>query len=107
MLRQVERRNSAAFPKIMPHFHFEMSDNGLVTTDPEGLDFPDLDTARREALKTLSEIARDKLPDGDQPRDRHYGERRTAGARAHRHPFAGCGATGLAHLRPHLRGSAF
>jgi hypothetical protein len=49
----------------MPLYFFDVTDNGRGFPDTEGTDLADLEKAREEALATLGEIARDKLPDGD------------------------------------------
>lgn len=49
----------------MPRFRFDVSDNGQLMPDAEGLELPSLEAARREALATLGSIAKDALPDGD------------------------------------------
>jgi hypothetical protein len=42
-----------------------VTDTGDSSRDSEGVEFPSLKEARAEALRTLGEIARDELPDGD------------------------------------------
>jgi hypothetical protein len=49
----------------MPRFFFDIIDTGKAFPDGEGMVFPDLGAARVEALRTLGEIAKDELPDGD------------------------------------------
>jgi hypothetical protein len=49
----------------MPRFFFDIADGPETGVDDEGLEFPDLESARANALATLGEIARDELPDGD------------------------------------------
>src|SRR4051812_16769076 len=49
----------------MPLYFFDVTDNGRGFPDTEGTELADLEAARQEALATLGEIARDKLPDGD------------------------------------------
>jgi hypothetical protein len=49
----------------MPLYFFDITDNGYGFPDTEGTDLADLEAAREEALATLGEIARDRLPDGD------------------------------------------
>lgn len=46
-------------------YFFDVTDNGRGLPDTEGTELADLEAARQEALATLGEIARDKLPDGD------------------------------------------
>jgi hypothetical protein len=40
-------------------------DTGDTLRDSEGMELPSLAAARKEALTTLGEIAKDELPDGD------------------------------------------
>lgn len=49
----------------MPRFFFDITDNGRVERDLEGTEFPDIEGARKDAMSTLVEIAKDELPDGD------------------------------------------
>jgi hypothetical protein len=49
----------------MARYFFDVTDSGKVSIDKEGVEFGSLDEARREALQTLGEIAKDELPDGD------------------------------------------
>jgi hypothetical protein len=49
----------------MPRYFFDVIDTGDSTRDEEGVEFADLEEARQEALRTLGEIAKDELPDGD------------------------------------------
>lgn len=44
----------------MPHYWFDMSDNGTLTRDEEGLEFQDLHSARAEALRALGDLLREK-----------------------------------------------
>jgi hypothetical protein len=55
----------------MPRFFFDVRENGTFSPDEEGLEFPDLDAAEREAAVAASDIARDRLPNGKSARDRH------------------------------------
>lgn len=48
----------------MPRFFFDTREGVRFVFDDEGLDFPDLDTAEREAAITAAEIGRDLLPKG-------------------------------------------
>lgn len=48
----------------MPRYFFDVSDNGNVIADDEGLDFPGDATMRDEAIKTLPRMAAEELPDG-------------------------------------------
>ena len=49
----------------MPRFYFDIHDGEAFTPDREGLDLEDLEAAKEEAKKTLPDIVKDKLPDGD------------------------------------------
>jgi hypothetical protein len=44
----------------LPHFYFDLDDNGLSSPDAEGLQFQSLEVARTEALRGLAEMARDE-----------------------------------------------
>jgi hypothetical protein len=49
----------------MPLYFFDITDTGKTWPDSEGTELAGLEEARDEALRTLGEIAKDKLPDGD------------------------------------------
>ena len=49
----------------MPLYFFDITDTGRTWTDTEGTELPSLEKAREEALRTLAEIVKDRLPDGD------------------------------------------
>jgi hypothetical protein len=49
----------------MPRYFFYVTDTGNVSIDDCGTELPSLEKACEEALRTLGEIARDELPDGD------------------------------------------
>jgi hypothetical protein len=49
----------------MPLYFFDITDTGKTWPDSEGTEFASLKEAREEALRTLGEIVKDKLPDGD------------------------------------------
>jgi hypothetical protein len=49
----------------MPRFYFDVADGTETAIDEDGLDLPDLKTARSNALAALKKIARAELPDGD------------------------------------------
>jgi hypothetical protein len=49
----------------MPRFFFDIHDGENFTPDREGLDLDDLDAAKAEAKKTLPEIVKEEMPDGD------------------------------------------
>ena len=49
----------------MPVYFFDTIDTGETLRDGEGMELPSFAAARKEALTTLGEIAKDELPDGD------------------------------------------
>lgn len=49
----------------MPRFFFDLDDGDHRSIDHEGIKMVSLDDARRRAVTTLPELARDVLPDGD------------------------------------------
>jgi hypothetical protein len=49
----------------MPLYFFDITDIGKTWPDSEGTELASLEKAREEALRTLGEIVKDKLPDGD------------------------------------------
>ncbi len=49
----------------MPRFFFDLDEDGLLTSDREGLEMDGPDEARRAALTTLPEMARDLSPNSD------------------------------------------
>jgi hypothetical protein len=49
----------------MPRFFFDIHDGEDFTPDRQGLDLDDLEAAKEEAKKTLPEIVKDEIPDGD------------------------------------------
>ncbi len=49
----------------MPRFYFDTREGSHFSPDEEGLEFPDLDAAEREAAEAAAEIDRDRLPHGD------------------------------------------
>jgi hypothetical protein len=49
----------------MPRFFFDIHDGEKFTPDRQGLDLDDLEAAKAEAKKTLPEIVKDELRDGD------------------------------------------
>ena len=50
----------------MPIFFFDTDDGDTRYGDQEGLDLPDKAAARRAALDALPDMARDRMPGGDQ-----------------------------------------
>lgn len=48
----------------MPRYFFDTFDNEIGIADPEGMELPGRDEARREAIRTLPFMALDVLPDG-------------------------------------------
>jgi len=49
----------------MPRFYFDTREGSKFIPDDEGLEFPNLDAAEREAAEAAAEIGRDRLPSGD------------------------------------------
>ena len=49
----------------MPRFFFDIHDGEAFTPDRQGLELEDLEAAKEEAKKTLPEIVKDEMPDGD------------------------------------------
>ncbi len=49
----------------MPRFYFDVCEGTRFAPDEEGLEFPDLDAAEREAATAAASIGRDLLPKGD------------------------------------------
>jgi hypothetical protein len=49
----------------MPRFFFDIHDGEDFTPDRDGLDLDDLEAAKAEAKRTLPEIVKDEMPDGD------------------------------------------
>ena len=49
----------------MPRYFIDTDDGDIAHGDSDGHDLPDAEAARRAALDALPDMARDKLPDGD------------------------------------------
>jgi hypothetical protein len=49
----------------MPRFYFEIREGTRFVPEDEGLEFPDLAAAEREAAEAAAGIGRDRLPKGD------------------------------------------
>ncbi len=49
----------------MPRYFFDIHDGERSTTDEVGMELDGIEAARQETSRTLGEIARDILPDGD------------------------------------------
>ena len=49
----------------MPRFFFDIHDGEAFTPNREGLELEDLEAAKAEAKKTLPEIVKDEMPDGE------------------------------------------
>jgi hypothetical protein len=47
----------------MPLYFFDRIENGEVSRGEHGMEFATLEDARRDALRALTEIARDELPE--------------------------------------------
>ena len=50
----------------MPIFYLHIRDGGELVEDPEGIDFPDLDAARREAVAAAREMLAEKILAGEE-----------------------------------------
>ena len=48
----------------MPRYFFDIAEGDRIFADNEGTELEDDDDARDEALETLGQIAKDKLPEG-------------------------------------------
>ena len=51
----------------MPNLYFHVRQGGQIIEDPEGLDLPDLDAAREQAVAAASTIARGAAVAGPAP----------------------------------------
>ncbi len=49
----------------MPRFYFDVREGSRFAPDEDGLEFPDLEGAEREAAEAAASIGRDLLPKGD------------------------------------------
>ena len=49
----------------MPRYYFDTDDGHYQHHDDEGVQFADVEAARKEAIRALTDIAQDALPDGD------------------------------------------
>lgn len=47
----------------MSRFYFDITDAAGTEFDKDGMDFPDFDSARAEAMSTLGDIAKDWMRD--------------------------------------------
>lgn len=52
----------------MPRYFFDIFQDEKITPDEEGREFPDLDGARREALRLLAEMAKELVIDAHDER---------------------------------------
>jgi len=48
----------------VPRYFFDIAEGDRIFADDEGTELEDIEDARDEALETLGQIARHKLPDG-------------------------------------------
>jgi hypothetical protein len=64
-VREGTNAGSSSFVVTMPRYFFDIHDGARSTTDDTGVELDGLEAARQEAARTLGEIARDILPDGD------------------------------------------
>jgi hypothetical protein len=49
----------------MPRFFFDIHDGETFTPDRQGVELDGLEAAKAEAKKTLPEIVKDEMPEGD------------------------------------------
>ncbi len=49
----------------MPRFYFDTYDDDRAVPDGQGVVLSDLEEAKEEAIKALTDMARDGLPDGE------------------------------------------
>jgi hypothetical protein len=49
----------------MPHFYFDICEDGVLVPDDTGLKLENLQVARGEAARALTEIARHRVPGSD------------------------------------------
>ena len=49
----------------MPRYYFDIHDGAQFARDETGVELDDINAARQEAARTLGELAREILPDGD------------------------------------------
>ena len=52
----------------MTRFYFDLEDGNGLVRDEEGTDLPGYDDARYEAVAMLPQIAKDRMPDGEELR---------------------------------------
>lgn len=50
------RGRSSAYPDIMARFFFHLHECGNITPDEDGVDRPDLESVRQDALKAVREV---------------------------------------------------
>lgn len=50
----------------MPVFFFDTFDGEIATSDTTGLTLKDVSVAKAEAVRALPDMAKERLPDGDQ-----------------------------------------
>jgi hypothetical protein len=49
----------------MPRFYFDVREGHRFSPDEDGLEFPNIDVAEREAAEAAATIGRDRLPKSD------------------------------------------
>ena len=49
----------------MPRFYFDVRDGEKFVSDDDGLEFPGIREAKRDASRMLGEMIKDEMPDGD------------------------------------------
>lgn len=50
---------------MMPRYFFDTDNGELLVQDDEGIELPDAEAARTIGVAALSDMARDRLPNGD------------------------------------------
>ncbi|WP_095081789.1 DUF6894 family protein [Mesorhizobium sophorae] len=73
----------------MALFYFDLDDNGMVFPDDQGTECQDVAAVRYEAIRSLADITRDALPDGDHHKVESLERRRPNSRRANHRPFIG------------------
>lgn len=51
----------------MPRYFFDVAEGGLASRDEDGLDLPDFERAKTEAMATLPDLARESPARGEAP----------------------------------------
>lgn len=51
----------------MPHYYFDLVENGQVMRDEDGLVLDDLEAAKGQARRALADVVREEIMDGSPP----------------------------------------